>query len=334
MTAKHPSSRFRYPPGPTSQVPLKLLIQFRSDVLGFLTKVTQTYGDIVHAKPLFEHFYILAHPDHVRDVLVTKKAHFIKGPALRKAKDTLGEGLLISEGEFHWRQRSLSQPAFHAQRVNAYGQAMTDYAARMRNRWRDGAVTDIHEQMMQYTLAVVAKTLFDADVESQVAEIGQAMHTSVRMFTRAMIPFGEVLNYLPLPSNFRFRAARKKLFGLMSAFIAQRRASGEDRGDLLSMLLRATDAEGDGRGMSDTQLRDECMTLFTAGHETSANALTFTWYLLAQNPHAEAALHRELDEVLGGRPPTAEDLPNLPYTRAVIAEAMRIYPPVWPWGVR
>ena len=185
---------------------------------------------------------------------------------------------------------------------------------------------------MELTLAIVAKTLFDADVESEVKQIGDAMNTSVAMFTRAMLPFGSLLNYLPLPGNFRFKKARKLLWQTLARFVEQRRTSGVDRGDLLSMLLRARDTEGDNSAMTDLQLRDEVMTLFTAGHETSANALTFTWYLLAQNPAAQEKLHAELARVLGGRPPGHEDLPQLEYLRQVVAESMRLYPPAWALG--
>ena len=268
----------------------------------------------------------------IRDVLVTQEDCFIKGPALRQARDMLGNGLLLSEGAFHKRQRRLAQPAFHPQRVAGYAAAMTRLAKQLSDRWQDGQAVDLHEQMMQLTLAVVAKTLFDADVQSDVAVIGQAMDTSVKMFRRAMIPFGRLLNWLPLPSNFRFWKARRLLWAKIAEFIHQRRASGVDRGDLLSMLLRATDGEGDGQGMSDLQLRDECITLFTAGHETTANAMTFAWYLLAQHPDIEGHLHDELQTVLNGRVPTAKDVPLLPYTRAVLAEAMRLYPPAWAVG--
>ncbi len=322
----------KFPPGPRPRFPGSLIFDFRRDVLGFLTRIAREHGDIVSFNSALHRFYIFNHPDGIRDVLVTHEHCFIKGPALRQAKNMLGEGLLTSEAPFHARQRRLAQPAFHPQRVNTYAQLMTAFAARMSERWRDGQIVDMHEQMMQLTLAVVAKTLFDADVESEVAALGAAMHTTVRMFTRAMIPFGWVLNGLPLPSNFRFWRARRMLWQTVARFVRQRRESGIDRGDLLSMLLRATDTEADGSGMSDLHLRDECITLFTAGHETTANALTFTWYLLAQHPEVVQALDDELSIVLGDRLPTAEDVTRLPYTKAVIAESMRLYPPAWAIG--
>jgi cytochrome P450 len=327
------SPRLRYPPGPRSAIPFKVAAQFRGDVLGNLTRLARQYGDSVWFRSAWRDIYLFYHPDAIRDVLVTHDSRFIKGPALRQAKDMLGEGLLTSEGEFHKRQRRLAQPAFHPQRVATYADVMVQFAERMGRTWRTGQICDIHEQMMQLTLEVVSKTLFDADVASEVAAIGAAMDVTVRMFTRAMIPFGWLLNFVPfLPSNIRFLRAKHMVDQTIAGFIRQRRAAGVDRGDLLSMLLRATDAEGDGSGMSDRHLRDECITLFSAGHETTANALTFTWYLLAQHPEVEATLREELRSVLGGRPPTNADVPRLPYTRAVLAESMRLYPPAWAIG--
>lgn len=321
-----------FPPGPRSLFPGARIFQYRRDMLGYLTKLSREFGDAVSFRAGLRRFYLFNDPEAIRQVLVTHENCFIKGPALRKASDMLGKGLLISEGNFHQRQRRLAQPAFHPQRVAGYANAMTQIATRLGNRWQDGQTVDLHEQMMQLTLAVVAKTLFDADVESDVEAIGKAMDISVGMFKRAMIPFGQLLNYLPLPSNVRFWKARRMLWGKIAEFIQQRRDSGVDRGDLLSMLLRATDSEGDGSAMSDVQLRDECITLFTAGHETTANALTFTWYLLSQNPDVEKEMHEELRSVLQGRVPTAEDVAKLPYMKAVLAESMRLYPPAWAIG--
>ncbi len=183
-------------------------------------------------------------------------------------------------------------------------------------------------------MAVVAKTLFDADVTGEAAEIGHSLTTIISLFHRFNMPFSGLVQKLPLPSNIRFQRARARLDRTIYRVIAERRASGGDRGDLLSMLLLATDEEGDGTGMTDLQLRDELMTLFLAGHETTANALTWTFYLLSQNPGAEDELHAELDRALGGRPPAAEDLPALRYTEQVFAESMRLYPPAWALGRR
>ena len=195
---------------------------------------------------------------------------------------------------------------------------------------RDGQRMDLHAEMMKTTLHIVAKTLFDADVESDLEGIGRAMDVTVRMFTRTMTPWGPWLNRLPLPSNFRFRRA-KRLFDTIDRFIREHRESG-NRGDLLSVLIRARDTEGDDGPMSAALLRDESHTIFTAGHETTANALTFALYLLAKNPAVEKKLHEELDTVLGGRAVTTQDVEKLEYSRMVIAEAMRLYPPAWAIG--
>lgn len=322
------------PPGPRARYPMELSVRFRRNTLAFLCQLARDYGDAVYLSTAGAEFYIFNHPDAVRDVLVTYDDHFIKGPALQRAKRSLGEGLLTSEGELHRRQRRLAQPALHPQRVARYADAMTHYAAQTRDAWRAGESIDVHDEMMRLTLRIVAKTLFDADVADEVDAIGHAMDVSVGMFTRAMAPWGPLLNWLPLPSNFRFLRAWGRLNDTIDRFIAERRAAGPmgARDDLLSRLLAATDTEGDGAGMSDRQLRDEAITLFTAGHETTAVALTFTFYLLSQNPRVEAELHAELDRVLGGRDPSAEDVERLPFTRRVLAESMRLYPPAWAVG--
>jgi cytochrome P450 len=207
-------------------------------------------------------------------------------------------------------------------------------AERFAGTLADGQSIDIHERMMQLTLVVVARTLFGAQIEGQVHQIGAAMTTSVRMFRRALMPWGMLLARLPLPSNIRFARGRRLLFDTIQRMIDQKRADGSDRDDFLSILLRARDVEGDGTGMSDQQLRDEAITIFTAGHETTANALTFTWWLLGKHPEVARRFHAELDQVLAGRTPTAADVPNLPYTRQVLSESMRLYPPVWTIGRR
>ncbi len=299
------------------------------DIIGYFTQIQKTHGDVASFRIGRRRIFLLSHPDHIRDVLVTRDDNFTKGPALRMAKVTLGEGLLTSEGDFHRRQRRIMQPAFHAQRVAAYADTFVDYARRARERWQAGDTFDIRSAMTQLTLEIVAKTLFGADLESEVRELGEAMDVTVTMFDRSRYPWAMLLNLLPLPSNIRFLRAMRRVFSTIDQMIAKRRENPSDRNDFLSLLLRARDTEGDGGGMSDKQLRDEAMTLFSAGHETTANALVWTWLLLSQNPATEAKLHEELDRELAGRPPTAADVPRLTYTRAVLAESMRLYPPAW-----
>ncbi len=294
--------------------------------------MTREYGDLPYFRLGPYHAYLVNHPDLIREVLVTQQANFTKSRALQRARVLLGEGLLTSEGKFHLRQRRLVQPAFHRERLAAYAEVMTEYAARLRDRWVAGTTLDISDEMMRLTLAVVGKTLFSADVESEASEIGAALTVVLHMFQLLMMPFSEYLEKLPLPSVRRFEKARTRLDETIYGLIHERRKNPEDKGDLLSMLLLAQDEESDGAGMTDQQVRDEALTLFLAGHETTANALTWTWYLLSQNLECEQRLHAELDAVLERRAPLMTDLPNLRYTEMVVAEAMRLYPPAWGIG--
>jgi cytochrome P450 len=313
--------------------PLFDLLAFRRNPLKFLTRLAREHGDIVHFRMGPQHVLLLNHPELIRDALVTRGDHFHKGRALQRSKRLLGEGLLTSEGEYHRRQRRLAQPAFHRKRVESYGAVMVEYAARNSDRWHDGETPDIAHEMMRLTLSIVGKTLFDADVESEADEIGGALTEMLELFQMLLLPYSEYLERLPLPANRRFARARAKLDSVIYRIIDERRANGADRGDLLSMLLLAEDEEGATGGMNDEQIRDEALTIFLAGHETTANALAWTWYLLAQHPEAEAKLHAELDAVLeGGRLPTVEDLPRLAYTEMIVAESMRLYPPAWVVG--
>lgn len=310
-----------------------MLVEFARRRLPFMIESAEKYGDIVFFKVGNERIYLFNHPDLIRDVLVTNQKNFTKSRALVKAKRVLGEGLLTSEGELHLRQRRLAQPAFHRDRIAAYGRSMVDYAARTSSRWANAQTLDIHDEMMRLTLAIVARTLFSADVENEAAEIGEALTVTFAAFNIGILPFSEILEKLPLPYIKRFEAARARLDGTIYRIINERRATGEDTGDLLSMLLLAQDTEGDGGGMTDTQVRDEAMTIFLAGHETTANALSWTWYLLSQHPDVATRFHQEID-ALENRPPQPEDLPNLPYTRMILAESMRLYPPAWAVGRR
>jgi cytochrome P450 len=320
-------------PGPKTIWPGGEMIPFRRDPVGFLARLAREYGDVAQFRVGPVRMFLLNHPDYVRDVLVTHHEKFHKGRALQRSKRLLGEGLLTSEGAHHRRQRRLAQPAFHRQRIGSYAEVMADYAERTAARWRDGQTLDIADEMMRLTLAIVGKTLFDADVESEADEVGAALTEVMDLFGYLLLPYAELLEKLPLPATRRFRRARASLDAVIFRIIEERRRAGGDRGDLLSMLLLAVDEEGDRTGMTDEQLRDEVMTIFLAGHETTANALTWAFYLLAQNPEAEARLHAEVDEVLGGgRRPSAADVPALRYTEMVVAETMRLYPPAWTVG--
>jgi cytochrome P450 len=333
----------RFAPGPTSRFPGELLLALARDSLPVLRRMAE-YGDVSQFAVGRHRVYLTTDPDLVRDVLVTHQRSFAKGRALERAKMLLGEGLLTSHGEFHLRQRRLAQPAFHRDRIAAYGSAMVDYTVRRRDGWRHGVPIDVAAEMMGLTLAIVGKTLFDADVEREAPEIGASLTDAMETVRYAVLPFSEVLQHLPIPVMLRFNRAKRRLDQTIYRIIAERRAAmaaGDtaDRGDLLSMLLTAQDAPehagaGDDGRMSDLQLRDEAMTIFLAGHETTANALTWTLYLLSQHPEVERRLHAELDAALAGRLPAAADLPALPYTRMVLAESMRLFPPAYVIGRR
>ena len=320
------------PPGPRCLVPGLQLLSFRRDPLRFLTELARAYGDAAQFRIGPQHFFLCNHPELIKEVLVTRHEHFIKGRALQRAKKLLGNGLLTSEGEFHRRQRRLMQPAFHRQRIAAYADVMASYAAALSQRWRDGEEIDVAREMMRLTLSIVGKTLFDANVESDADEVGRALAELMDLFEILMMPYSELIERFLLPSRRKFERARARLDAIIYRIIEEHRTSGVDHGDLLSMLLAARDMEGDRSGMTDEQVRDEAMTLFLAGHETTANALAWTFYLLAQHPEIEHRLLDETKAVLGDRLPRFDDVARLEYAEMVFAEAMRLYPPAWVIG--
>jgi cytochrome P450 len=245
----------------------------------------------------------------------------------------MGYGLLTSEEPLHLRQRRLIQPAFHRERMAAYADIMVDRAAHHGERWQHGAVLDLSVEMARLTLDIVSRTLFSADVESEAGEIGQALAQVVKMYEFLLLPYSDWIEKLPLPPIVRIFRARALLDSIIYRLIRERRAAADgDRGDLLSILLAAQDE--DGSVMTDKQVRDEALTIFVAGHETTAVATTWAWYLLSQNPEAESRFHAELEEVLSGRLPSFEDLPRLRYAESVFAETLRLYPPAWAIGRR
>jgi len=324
----------RRPHGPRSKKPGDQLVPMSRDPLGYMVKIAAEYPDMAYFRLGNQRTFLMTNPEYIHDVLVANDWNFLKGRGLKRAKKILGNGLLTAEGNFHRRQRRLSQPAFHKQRIAAYAATMSEFAARTRDTWKAGEKRDIAQDMMRLTLAIVAKTLFDADVDNEAREIGQALGEVLEIFSTFSSPLTEITDKLPLPKNIRAQKGKERLDETIYRIIAEHRKTNEDRGDLLSMLLMAQDEEEGSGGMSDDQLRDEVMTLFLAGHETTANALTWTWYLLSQNPDVESKLHAEIDTVLGGRLPTFEDVPNLKYIEMIMTEAMRLYPPVWVMGRR
>jgi cytochrome P450 len=321
------------PRGPKNLPVLGNLHTFGANPLRFLTKIAREYGDVAYFRLGRQDMYLVNHPELIREILVTNQENFTKSRALQRSRILLGQGLLTSEGPHHAGQRRLVQPAFHRERLADYARVMSEYAVRLRDGWKPGATLDISEQMSRLTLSVVAKTLFSADMESKASEIGEAINTVFKMLRLRMIPFSEYLEKLPLPSIRRFEQARARLEAIVYGMIRARRENSEGASDLLSMLLLAQAAVSDSaQTTDDAQVRDEALTLLIAGHETTAQALTWTWYLLSKNPEPERRLHEEIESVLQGRVPTFEDLPRLRYTEMVFAEALRLYPPAWAFG--
>ncbi len=321
-------------PGPTGSR-AEALQRFGGDPLTYLRQAATDYGDYVRVPLVLGHAALVVDPESIEEVLVRKKRNFIKGRATKSLGALLGNGLLVSEGDFWRRQRRLAQPAFHKDRIARYGERMVALGNRMVDGWHDGLEMDVHAEMGHVTLAIVADALFSADVSADAGAVGEGLATALWHFEWWSNKGFLVPLWLPLKPNRMYRAARQRLDVIVNRLIAQRAAAGvpgngERRGDLLDMLLAARDE--DGSAMSPKQLRDEVMTLLLAGHETTANTLTWTTMLLAEHPEVEAKLVAELGEVLGGRPPVVADLPNLKYTELVIKESMRVYPTVWMIG--
>ena len=322
----------RRAPGPKGQFLLGNLPDFGRDMLSFFMDCAREYGDVVSLRLAGFPACLLNHPKHFEYVLITNHRNFIKHSFFWRHVTTLfGESLLTSEGDSWLRRRRLAAPAFQHERIANYGRAMVDDAERMLERWREGEVRDIHQEMMHLTMEIVTKTLFDIELAGEAAdEVGAAFDmANAEIASRFRRPF-KIPDSIPLPSNLRYRRAVRRLDELVYGIIKERRSDQSDRGDLLSMLMAARDE--DGSRMSDQQLRDEVITLFLAGHETTALVLSWTWYLLSQHPEKEAKLLSELDRVLGERKPSVEDMSQLSYTGMVVHESMRLYPPAYAFG--
>jgi cytochrome P450 len=320
------ATRKKFPPGPSEVLKRWSFGPLNNNPLEYFTGIAREYGDIAGLRILNFKTIFINHPDLIEEVLVANARMYTKGRVLRANRHVFGEGLLTSEGDFWLRQRRLSQPAFHRARIASYAATMVEYAQRMMEDWRSGEERDVHREMLRLTLQIVGKTLFDADVERDAQEVGKSLELLLEIganFRRTIF----VPHWLPTPANLRVKREVAQIEKIIYRIISERRASGRDAGDLLSMLLAAQDE--DGSRMTDKQLRDETITLFLAGHETTASTLSWTWWLLAQNPAVEAKLHQELDAVLGDRTPTLDDLPKLVYAGHVITESLRLYPAAW-----
>jgi cytochrome P450 len=320
------------PPGPKGSFLWGNLGDYSRDPLNTMSRYAREYGDVVRMRFVHKPIYLVANPDLVEYVLVRGNRNFRKDFSLQLYRPILGNGLLTSEGDYWLRQRRLAQPAFLRQRINAYGETMVGYTERMLARWRSGMTFDLHAEMMHLTLDIAAKTLFGTNVSEEAAEVGSALETALRCIESRFEGFSYWLpEWLPTRTSRLLKDAIRRLDAIVYRIIEERRKSDVAGDDLISLLLHAR-GEDDGQPMSDRQLRDESMTLLLAGHETTALSLSWTWYLLSQNPEALQRLQEELEEVLGGRPPTVADLPRLRYTEQTVMESMRLYPPAYAIG--
>jgi len=315
------------PPGPKGHFLAGNLRAFNNDTLAFLVDMRRYGGLTTFWFGPFPAYAVNA-PETIHQVLVEQASKFYKSRMTREVMYPLvGNGLFTSDGEFWKGQRKLIQPVFHAKRIADYADLMVQFADEMVNGWQNGQTRDIDHDMTGLTMRIIAKALFDATVTSETSEVGQAITRAFHLVERNFRRIVPIPRWMPGKFNREMDEAVRVLDGIIQSFIVERRRTGEDKGDFLSLLLAARN--DDNKGMTDKQLRDEAMTLFGAGHETTAVTMMWAWYLLSQNPAAEAKLHAELDTVLGGRPPTLADLANLPYTEMVIKETMRLYPAAW-----
>jgi cytochrome P450 len=319
------------PPGPKGQLIMGVMREFNRDTLGFVERC-RAYGDVVHSRFLYVHAYFLYNPSDIETLLTTNARSYRKAQSLRSPffYRLVGNGLVTSEGDFWRRQRRLAQPAFHRQRISSYGEIMVQYAQRAIANWQDGEQRDLARDMTRLTLEIVVKTLFNSDVSNDADHVGEILSGLVKPFASQATLKWILDNRLPTPAHRKYFNAVSEIDRIVFRMIAERRGSGYDQGDLLSMLLQAQD--DDGTRMSDAQLRDEVMTLFLAGHETTALALSWSWYLLATHSEAEQKFHAELEEMLNGRPPNVSDLPRLKYAEMIAKEALRLYPPAYAVG--
>ena len=320
------------PPGPKGSPIMGVMREFNRDSLGFIERCAHDHGDVVWMRFLYVPALFLYHPNDIEYVLSTNSKNFIKSMSLRSNffQRLVGNGLLTSQGEEWKRQRRLSQPAFHRDRIATYANTMVEYTQRLISAWQEGETRDIHRDMMRLTLEIVVRCLFSAEVSNDVDEVGTTLKELVKPFASQATLKWILNNRLPTPYHFRFHALAEKIDKVIYRIIAERRATSKDEGDLLSMLLAAHDE--DGSQMSDRQLRDEVITLFLAGHETTALTLAWAWYLIGKHHEAEEKFHAELDEVLGDREPEVTDLPRLRYTEQIAKESLRLYPPAYGLG--
>jgi cytochrome P450 len=330
------SAGYRFPPGFQRNLLWFAFRKFRPGNPIFLFQhLAEKYGDIAHYKIGWHHIVFLNHPEYIREVLVVQNDNFIKERTVQRTRMLLGEGMITSEDAEHRAQRQVAQPAFHRQRIQEYGAAIVDEAARARESWKDGGQRDVAIDMMHLTLKIVARTLFAADLQNEVLELADAINRIMGLYNfLVMLPAAEWLVHLRPPGLAAFVTARKRIDAVVYRMMDAHRRRGGNGGSLLDLMLTASSNESQSDAGPEAQqaLRDQVITIFLAGYETVANALIWTWYLLSQNPDCERRCHEEVDSVLQGRLPTVEDLPRLHYVEMVMAESMRLYPPAWAMG--
>ena len=315
------------PPGPKGSWIGGSVRQFAEQRLDFFLDVAHKYGELSSFRFGPKRIFLITNPDLIEQVLVTDARHYIKHFGARMYKPVLGNGLVTSEGDFWLRQRRLSQPAFLKNRVLSYAPVMTELTDRMLATWKPGEIVDVHFEFSSLTSVIALKTLFDLDDPGDRERFTETLRLAFDLMSARFRTLIRFPTWVPTPANRRLMRAVAELNQVVDGFIAQGRARKEPGNDLLSRLISAQDE--DGTRMTDRQLRDEAMTLYLAGHETTALTLSWAWYLLSQHPAVEDKLVAEWQRVLAGRTPTADDLPQLPYTEAVLTEAMRVFPPVY-----
>ncbi len=318
------------PPGPKGHFLLGSLPDLGKDLLGFFTSCARDYGDIVSFRLANRQAYLISHPTDIETVM-TQPTGFVKHSFFwRHVRAIFGNGLLTSTGSLWLQERKVIKPAFHKDRLDGYGQTMTSLTAEAVGAWPKGTTIDIHEEMMKLTANIVATTLFGADVHQDLDEVGRALDQALREIRGRIRRPIVIPDAIPLPSNLRYKRAVAKLDDLVRSIMDQHDKKKETRDDLLTLLREARDVEG--HRLPYQQIRDEIITLFLAGHETTAIALSWIWYLLSRHPDIESKLERELHDVLGGRLPSFADLPHLSFCEKIVREAMRLYPPVYVIG--
>ncbi len=320
----------RNPPGPSGYPIVGVAPRIGKDFPGFLLKMAVEYGGITLLELGPKRTYFVTQPEYLKQILVDNNRNYVKG--YDAVKPLFGDGLLTSDGDTWFRQRRLMQPAFHHQQLASFANTMIDFTAQMLDQWdivkRNNQPIDVAAEMMGLTQKIILKTMFSADANANMADITLAFDIALNHFNNAMFSPLSQITWLPTAANRRYHWALRTLDEVVYAMITDRRTTHRDESDLLTMLMNARDADT-GEGMSDKQIRDEMMTIFLAGHETTATTLSWAWHLLSQHPEAADKLKAEVATVLDGRAPTVKDLPNLTYTRMIIEEAMRLYPPAW-----